>query len=140
MSNESPDAAPMRSLFEPDEVREVLRDMFYRTGSRTDDDAADATPAGGAVGGEETPDRAGSPGARRANPGPRKDRQRKRRRRPAKADHYEVICISMYKEDLAKLDARVADLKAAGHRKMSRSALIRFALATVDVDDLPRPI
>ena len=51
---------------------------------------------------------------------------------------YEVICISMYREDLAALDAKVAELKAAGHRKMSRSALIRFALATVDATKLPR--
>ena len=51
---------------------------------------------------------------------------------------YEVICISMYREDLAALDAKVAELKTRGHRKMSRSALIRFALATVDATRLPR--
>ena len=51
---------------------------------------------------------------------------------------YEVICISLYKEDLAALDAKVAELKRSGHRKMSRSALIRFALATVDATRLPR--
>lgn len=55
-----------------------------------------------------------------------------------KPEHYEVICISMYREDLSMLDEKVAALKAAGHRKMSRSGLIRYALANVDVTKLPR--
>lgn len=64
----------------------------------------------------------------------------KRRARPKalKPDHYEVICISLYNEDLARLDAKVQRLKAEGHRKMSRSALIRYALDTVDLDALPK--
>ncbi|MEM7437066.1 MAG: hypothetical protein AAF436_18070 [Myxococcota bacterium] len=55
-----------------------------------------------------------------------------------KADHYDVICISLYKEDLARLDAMVAKLKKRGHRRVSRSALIRFALDQVDPKDFPR--
>ena len=55
-----------------------------------------------------------------------------------KPDHYEVICISLYTEDLARLDAKVADLKVRGHRKMNRSSLIRFALDQVDASKLPR--
>ncbi len=71
-------------------------------------------------------------------------RGRKPKRRPAKtkkqakADHYDVICISLYKEDLARLDAMVAKLKKRGHRRVSRSALIRFALDHVDLKDFPR--
>jgi len=68
-------------------------------------------------------------------------RPRARRRassKQASADHYKVICISLYNEDLARLDAKVEELKQAGHRKMSRSALIRFALDHVDVDALPK--
>lgn len=61
-----------------------------------------------------------------------------RPKRKAKADHYEVICISLYNEDLARLDDKVAELKAKGHRKMTRSALIRFALDHVDVARVPR--
>ena len=61
-----------------------------------------------------------------------------RRRAKPKHDHYEVICISMYKDDLARLDAAVEKLKARGHRKMSRSALIRFALDTMDLGKLPK--
>ena len=55
-----------------------------------------------------------------------------------KPDHYDVICISLYKEDLAQLDEMVAKLKKRGHRKISRSALIRFALDQVDIRDFPR--
>ncbi len=55
-----------------------------------------------------------------------------------KTDHYEIICISLYKEDLKRLDDKVGDLKAGGHRKMSRSALIRYALDNVDTAKLPR--
>lgn len=64
----------------------------------------------------------------------------KRRRAPSKKkpDHYDVICISLYKEDLARLDKMVAKLKKRGHRKISRSALIRFALDQVDIDSFPR--
>lgn len=67
------------------------------------------------------------------------EKQTKRRRaKTIKPDHYEVICISLYKEDLERLDAKVRELKENGHRKMSRSALIRFALDTVDLEALPR--
>lgn len=65
-----------------------------------------------------------------------------RRRRPARPaarpDHYDVICISLYREDLERLDAKVRELKGLGHRKMSRSALIRFALDSVDLTALPK--
>lgn len=66
------------------------------------------------------------------------ERPRRGRAKALKPDHYEVICISLYKEDLARLDAKVQELKEKGHRKMSRSALIRYALDTVDLEALPR--
>jgi hypothetical protein len=66
-----------------------------------------------------------------------KKRRAKQKPHP-KPDHYDVICISLYKDDLARLDRAVAALKKAGHRKMSRSALIRYALDTMDVTKLPR--
>lgn len=62
----------------------------------------------------------------------------KARKKSQKPDHYDVICISLYKEDLARLDAMVAKLKKGGHRRVSRSALIRFALDQVDPKDFPR--
>jgi hypothetical protein len=72
----------------------------------------------------------GGKGAKRA-----RGKSKKAKKKP---DHYDVICISLYKEDLAQLDEMVAKLKKRGHRKISRSALIRFALDQVDIRDFPR--
>jgi hypothetical protein len=105
----------MDALFEGEEVQEVLRESFYRP----------AQPA--KVQPKVQPQAA-----------PAEPRRGKRRRaKPADVD-YQVICISLYDEDLAALDAKVQTLKSAGHRKMSRSALIRFALDQVDLSKLPK--
>ncbi|MBI5531075.1 MAG: hypothetical protein HY898_00065 [Deltaproteobacteria bacterium] len=56
----------------------------------------------------------------------------------AKPVHYKVICISMYNEDLDHLDAMVEKLKARGLTKANRSALIRYALSHVDLDQVPK--
>jgi hypothetical protein len=55
--------------------------------------------------------------------------------RPA---HYKVICISMYNDDLHKLDEMVRELKRRGFTKANRSALIRHALSVLDIDHVPR--
>ena len=55
-----------------------------------------------------------------------------------KPAHYKVICISMYTRDLEQLDEMVDKLKGRGLTKANRSALIRFALAQVDLDEVPR--
>src|SRR5215470_4823364 len=55
-----------------------------------------------------------------------------------KPAHYKVICISMYTKDLAQLDEMVETLKKKGLTKANRSALIRFALAQVDLESVPR--
>ncbi len=52
--------------------------------------------------------------------------------------HYKVICISMYTEDLKRLDGMVDTLKARGLTKANRSALIRYALGAVDLDNVPK--
>ena len=52
--------------------------------------------------------------------------------------HYKVICISMYTDDLGRLDSMVDELKARGVTKASRSALIRAALDQVDLEKIPR--
>ena len=64
--------------------------------------------------------------------------ERRSARDADKPSHYKVICISMYTGDLKKLDDMVDALKAKGLTKASRSALIRHALATVDLDKVPR--
>ncbi len=55
-----------------------------------------------------------------------------------KPTHYKVICISMYTDALGRLDDMVKELKSRGYTKANRSALIRHALTTVDLDSVPR--
>lgn len=55
-----------------------------------------------------------------------------------KPTHYKVISISLYQEDLSKLDEMVKTLKEMGHTKASRSQLIRFALDSVKLEGLPK--
>jgi len=57
-----------------------------------------------------------------------------------KPEHYKIICISLYNEDLVRLDDMVSKLKKRGLTKASRSALIRYALSNVDLDLVPRGI
>jgi hypothetical protein len=59
-------------------------------------------------------------------------------KRDQKPAHYKVICISMYTEDLKRLDDMVESLKGRGLTKANRSALIRYALAEVDLDRVPK--
>jgi hypothetical protein len=61
-----------------------------------------------------------------------------RPRAEARPEHYKVICISLYNDDLDRLDAMVEELKARGLTKANRSALIRHALGTVDLTKVPR--
>lgn len=57
-----------------------------------------------------------------------------------KPTHYKVICISMYTDDLKRLDDMVDTLKARGFTKANRSALIRYALSEVDLESVPKGI
>ncbi len=61
-------------------------------------------------------------------------------RKPEKAKpvHYKIVCISLYNEDIARLEERVAELKRRGHTKANKSELIRFALSQVDLDKFPK--
>jgi hypothetical protein len=57
-----------------------------------------------------------------------------------KPDHYQVICISLYTDDLANLDAVVDELKRRGHTKASRSSVLRAAMQQIDLDKVPRGV
>jgi hypothetical protein len=59
-------------------------------------------------------------------------------RAESKPNHYKVICISLYNEDLERLDAMVDELKRRGFTKANRSALIRFALDQADLDKVQK--
>jgi hypothetical protein len=55
-----------------------------------------------------------------------------------KPTHYKIVCISLYNEDIARLEALVAELKKRGHTKANKSALIRYALDSVDIERMPK--
>jgi hypothetical protein len=59
-------------------------------------------------------------------------------KRDSKPAHYKVICISMYMDDLKRLDGMVESLKARGLTKANRSALIRYALSGVNLEQVPK--
>ena len=69
---------------------------------------------------------------------PPESRERSRAKALPKPEHYKVICISMYMDDLGRLDEMVKELKARGITKANRSALIRQALLQLDLDKVPR--
>jgi len=80
------------------------------------------------------------PSRRRRDGPPSTPRHEPHPERPEKQKptHYKVISISLYTEDLERLEAMVAELKRRGHTKASKSSLIRFALDQVDLDAMPR--
>jgi hypothetical protein len=51
-----------------------------------------------------------------------------------KPEHYRVVSISLYVEDIERLEQMVQELKRRGHHKANKSQLIRQALAQVDLD------
>ena len=55
-----------------------------------------------------------------------------------KPTHYKIVCISLYTEDIARLEELVAELKRRGHTKANKSAVIRFALDSVDIAKMPK--
>ncbi len=55
-----------------------------------------------------------------------------------KPTHYKIVCISLYTDDIARLEEMVAELKRRGHTKANKSQLIRAALDQVDLDKVPK--
>lgn len=55
-----------------------------------------------------------------------------------KPSHYKIVCISLYTEDIARLDGLVAELKRRGHTKANKSQVIRAALEQIDLDKVPK--
>lgn len=64
----------------------------------------------------------------------------KKKRRRQKPDHYSVVSVTLYRDDIERLDRMVEQLKQRGRHKMNRSMLVRWALSRVDVDDVPEPM
>jgi hypothetical protein len=55
-----------------------------------------------------------------------------------KPTHYKIVCISLYTEDIERLEGLVAELKRRGHTRANKSQLIRAALDQVDLDRIPK--
>ncbi len=102
---ESPET--LQGIFDRDEINDVLRETFYQEP-------------------DETKDKKTSRSTKRS--------KAKNKAKP-KADHYEIVCISLYREDLDYLDACVAELKERGHRRVSRSSVVRTALEQMELDE-----
>jgi len=56
-----------------------------------------------------------------------------------KSRPYQVMCISIYDNDVDELEQKVAMLKARGWTNMNKSLLIRIALRNLDIDKLEVP-
>lgn len=56
----------------------------------------------------------------------------------ARPTHYKIVCISLYTEDIERLDSLVRQLKRRGHTKANKSQVIREALLQIDLDKVPR--
>ena len=66
-------------------------------------------------------------------PAPRRARRATRARAP-KPQHYKIVSISLYNEDIDRLERLVGELKHRGHYKANKSQVIRQALAQFDLD------
>lgn len=58
-------------------------------------------------------------------------------RRKPKPTHYKVISVSLYTEDLQRLQGLVDELKRRGYSRANKSLLIREALRQIDLDLVP---
>ena len=118
---------------------EVLMRTLYGPGDAVQGESAEPAPARG--------DRVAAP----APPQPRLERPartatarathapaRRRTASPQDANHYKVLSISLYNDDIEKMDSLVKELKKRGFTRANRSALIRFALDQVDIAKMPK--
>ena len=60
------------------------------------------------------------------------------REKAVKPDHYKIVSISLYNEDIERLNMMVDELKRRGHFKANKSMLIRHALEQIDLDQIPK--
>jgi len=55
---------------------------------------------------------------------------------PRKSRAYKLVCISLYLDDIARLEALVGELKRRGHPRANKSQIVRLALDQVDLAKL----
>lgn len=120
---------------------EVLARTLYSSGNqplsealpKREDEVPKTVPAKRAPAKKTVTTREAAPARRTARA--TKSRKRRRDKRP---QHYKVLSISLYNEDIEQMDDLVKELKEQGFTRMNRSALIRFALDQVDISKMPR--
>ena len=56
---------------------------------------------------------------------------------PARPEHYKVISISLYVEDIERLKTLVRTMKRAGHTRANQSMVIRESLRQLDTELVP---
>jgi hypothetical protein len=67
--------------------------------------------------------------------------RRRRGRQPLKDGRtFRLVTFSFYEEDVARLDALLQEARKQGHRRTSRSQIVRLALRHVDLSQLPEDI
>ena len=75
---------------------------------------------------------------------PDKDKPKRARangRQPLKDGRtFRLVTFSFYEDDVARLDALLEVAKQHGHKRVSRSQIVRLALRQVDVKDLPEVV
>lgn len=72
------------------------------------------------------------------SPPPRPKRARAKGRQPLKEGRtWRLVSFSFYEEDVARLDALLLEARKRGHKRVSRSQIVRLALRQVDLADLP---
>ena len=54
-----------------------------------------------------------------------------------KPTHYKVVSVSLYLDDIERLNTLVEAMKARGFTRMNRSLMIREALRQIDLDQIP---
>jgi hypothetical protein len=72
----------------------------------------------------------------RAQPAP--PEAKKPETKKEKPTHYKIVCISLYTEDIERLEKLVTELKSRGHTKANRSQVIRAALDQIDIAKIPK--
>ncbi|MEZ4467339.1 MAG: hypothetical protein R3F43_23555 [bacterium] len=59
---------------------------------------------------------------------------RSKKERPG---HYRSVSITLYSEDVQRLEALLAELKSRGHSRANKSLIVREALRQIDLDLIP---
>ena len=58
--------------------------------------------------------------------------------KPEKPQHYKIVSISLYRDDIKRLEELVAELKRRGYSRANKSLIIRQALSQLDLDRFPK--